>query len=234
MTRVSLKATTGRKDLLESDRIGKEFDEDACDFCNRYRKTGLSRSSRLLLDFIAQEGINGRTVADLGCGSGGFAIELLKTGAQSAVGLDLSPNMIDSATKLATADGLADRAKFQVGNAAAAELPSSDIVIMDKVLCCYSDWKPLLTNAISASRTTIGFIVPRDQGVAKVPFRLGVRIVNYFSKRKGNILFYLHPLALVDRTLRDSGFTLRKKQASRFWLVFLYSHIRTNKPVQDR
>jgi SAM-dependent methyltransferase len=230
MTRISLNATPGRKDLLESERIGKEFDEDACDFCDRYRKAGLSRSSRLLRDFIVQEGINGWTIADLGCGSGGFSIELLKNGAQSAVGLDLSPNMIDSATKLATAEGFAGRAKFQVGNAATAELPTSDIVIMDKVLCCYSDWKPLLTNAIGASRIMVGFIVPRDEGIAKVPFRIGVKVANYFSRRKGNILFYLHPLPLVDRTLRDSGFTHRKKKASRFWLVFLYSRTKSSNP----
>jgi hypothetical protein len=93
---------------------------------------------------------------------------------------------------------------------------------MDKVLCCYSDWKPLMTNAIVGGRT-IGFIVPRDEGLARPLFRLGVRIMNYLSRRKGNILFYLHPLRLIDQTLRDSGLVRRKKQSSRFWLVFLYS-----------
>jgi SAM-dependent methyltransferase len=233
MTSVPLKATPDPRELSEADRIGKEFDEDACDFCDRYRKAGLSRSSRMLLDFIVREGVDGRSVVDLGCGSGGFSIELLKEGAQTTVGYDLSRNMIDSATKLATTNGFADRAKFQVGNAAASELPTSDIVIMDKVLCCYSNWKPLLTNAIGASRIMVGFVVPRDEGIAKIPFRLGVKVVNYFSRRKGNILLYLHPLALVDRTLRDSGFTHRKKQASRFWLVFLYSRIQLSNLGRD-
>jgi SAM-dependent methyltransferase len=234
MISASLKAKPDPRGLPETDKIGKEFDEDACDFCDRYRRKGLSRSSRLLLDFIVQEGVDGRSVADLGCGSGGFSIELLREGARTAIGFDLSRYMIDSATDLALANGLTDRAKFQVGNAASSELPASDIVIMDKVLCCYSDWKSLMKNAIGASRTIVGFIVPRDEGIAKVPFRLGVRIVNYFSRRKGNILFYLHPLPLIDRTLRDSGFTLRKKQASRFWLVFLYSLIQSSNTVQDR
>ncbi len=211
MTSASLKATPGHGDLLETDKIGKEFDEDACDFCDRYRKTGLSRSSRLLLDFIVQEGLDGRSVTDLGCGSGGFSIELLKGGAKNAVGFDLSRNMIDSATNLAVANGLTDRAKFLVGNAAIAKLPASDIVIMDKVLCCYSDWKPLLKNAISASRAMVGFIVPRDEGILKIPSRLGVRIINYFSNRKGNILFYLHPLALVDMTPSRLGFHTSKE-----------------------
>jgi SAM-dependent methyltransferase len=223
----SQKMAPDEKGLPETDKIGKEFDEDACDFCDRYKKSGLSRSSRLLLDSILEEGLDGMSVADLGCGAGGFSIELLKQGAESVIGFDLSRNMISSANDLARSNGVESKAKFQIGDAATAELPMSDVVILDKVLCCYSDWKPLLGNAMEASRRMLGFIVPRDEGIVKVPFRLGARIVNYFQRRKGNILFYLHPLNLVDRTLRDSGFTRRRKKASRFWLIFLYSRART-------
>lgn len=166
-------------------------------------------------------------MVDLGCGAGGFSIQLLKEGASSAVGFDLSQNMINAATELARAEGFETKTKFHIGNAATAELPPSDIVIMDKVLCCYSDWQPLLKNAISASQEMIGFIVPRDVGVARVSFRLGVKIVNYFAKRKGNTLFYLHPLRQVDNTLQESGFTLQKKQTKRFWLAFLYNRKRS-------
>ncbi len=172
---------------------------------------------------MRDEGIPERSVEDLGCGSGGFSVELLREGASTTVGFDLAPNMIQSATQLALLNGFGATAKFQVGNAATAELPPSDIVIMDKVLCCYSDWQPLLKNAIATSRTMIGFIVPRDEGIAKPAFRVGVRIVNYFARRKGKILFYLHPLDRIDKTLRSSGFTLKKKQGSRLWLVFLYT-----------
>ena len=207
----------------ETDKISREFDEDACDFCERYQKRGLSRSSKSLLTLILAEGITGKSAADLGCGAGGFCIELLKNGASDAVGFDLSPKMIESANGLASAKGIDSRAKFQVGNAAEMEVPSVDLVVMDKVLCCYYEWQPLLKNTISASRDMIGLVVPRDTGVAKWPFRLGVRLVNYFQRRGGKLLFYLHPLDQVDRTLRESGFNLLKKQSSRFWLVFLYS-----------
>ena len=213
----------------EPEQIAQEFDEDACDFCDRYQRKGLSASSRKLLDLIIERGLEGKTAAELGCGAGGFSIELLKKGAENIVGFDLSPQMIKSANELAKSSGFETRAKFQIGNAAAVEIPDSDIIIMDKVLCCYSDWKPLLSRAITSNPSSIGFIVPRDEGVAKLPFRVGVRIGNYFQKRKGKILFYLHPLNLVDRTLHDSGFTQRRKQGSRLWLVFLYSRPRQNK-----
>ena len=207
----------------ETDQIGREFDEDACDFCDRYQKRGLSRSSNLLFSFILEGGIQGRSVADLGCGAGGFSVELLKRGAGNSFGIDLSPKMIESAKQLAHATGFDTRAKFELGNAASAALPITDVVIMDKILCCYSEWEPLLKNAMGSTKDMIGFIVPRDEGVAKLPFRLGVRVVNFFQRRSKAILFYLHPLDRVDETLRTSGFILRRKRASRFWLVFLYS-----------
>lgn len=175
------------------------------------------------MTFLVEEGVQGKSVVDLGCGAGGFAIQLLKEGASIAAGFDLSQKMIDTANELAKVEGFETKTKFQVGNAADAELPSSHIVIMDKVLCCYSDWQLLLKNAINTSQETIGFIVPRDVGIAKLCFRPGVKIVNYFAKRKGNTLFYLHPLREVDKTLQESGFTLTKKQTKRFWLAFLYN-----------
>lgn len=207
----------------EQERIGREFDEDACDFCDRYKKRGLSSSSKLLLDFIVGERVQGRSVVDLGCGAGGFSVQLLKEGAASANGFDLSQNMVNTAMALARAEGFEGKAKFQLGNAATAKLPPSDIVIMDKVLCCYPDWKLLLKNAAGASQTMLGFVVPRDIGIARLPFRAGIRLVNFFAKRRGSILFYLHPLGLIDSALRDSGFIQQRKRTSRLWLVFLYT-----------
>ncbi len=163
---------------VEIDKIAQEFDGDACEFCERYKNKGLSRSSKLLLRFILDNEVRDRSVLDLGCGAGGLSFELLKEGASSAIGFDLSPKMISAATELAHANGFDSQAKFQLGNGATNELPGSDVVVMDKVLCCYSEWRPLLKNAIEASRVMVGFTVPRDEGITKLPFRLALKIVN--------------------------------------------------------
>ncbi|OLB69189.1 hypothetical protein AUI06_09410 [archaeon 13_2_20CM_2_52_21] len=210
---------------VEIDKIAHEFDRDACEFCERYKNKGLSRSSKLLLRFILDRNVRDRSVLDLGCGAGGVSLELLKEGASNTVGFDLSPKMISAANELAQANGFENRAKFQLGNGATSELPGSDIVVMDKVLCCYSEWKPLLKSALEASRFILGFTVPRDEGITKLPFRLALKVVNYFQRRSGGVLFYLHPLGTIDKTLRESGFSHRRKQGSRFWLVFLYSRV---------
>ena len=157
--------------LDEGEKVARDFDESACEFCDKYKTSGLSRSSKTLLDFLVEEGVKERTTLELGCGAGGFTMELLKQGAANAVGIDLSPEMIKVATELSRTNGFEDRAKFEQGNAATASLPPSDIVIMDKVICCYSDIDSLLKNSTGATRSLVGFVAPRGEGVVKWPLR---------------------------------------------------------------
>src|SRR5436309_15774163 len=95
---------------VEIDKIAHEFDRDVCEFCERYKNKGLSRSSKLLLRFILDRNVRDRSVLDLGCGAGGVLLELLKEGESNTVGLDLSTMMISAATELVHANGSDTRA----------------------------------------------------------------------------------------------------------------------------
>ncbi len=46
----------------------RDFDKNACDWCNEYKRKGLSRSSKILLNYILDEGLTGKSVLDLGSG----------------------------------------------------------------------------------------------------------------------------------------------------------------------
>ena len=50
--------------------------------------------------------VNGMTILDLGCGSGWFCRWAMNNGAKSALGIDISRNMIDKAKGLTTAEGV--------------------------------------------------------------------------------------------------------------------------------
>jgi SAM-dependent methyltransferase len=214
----------GSDDDIVQDLID-DFDAVACDYCEDYKSEGLEKSSAVLLEFLAEKGLSGKTILELGCGPGGFTIECLKKGAARGVGMDLSPEMIKTANELASNLNFQDRAKFIVGNAATAEIPSSDIVVMDKMLCCFPDAKSILQNVILASGSGIGFVVPRDQGLFKVPLRIAVFFKDLYDKIRNQNLgwLYLHSLPEIDRILRNAGFTQRQRAVSGFWIVFLYS-----------
>lgn len=77
---------------------------------------------------------------------------MVKRGARKAYGLDLSPKMIDEAKKLAQELRLEEKVSFEIGDGAKGRLPQSDIVVLDKVICCYPDMNNLLSNSITACR----------------------------------------------------------------------------------
>jgi len=56
----------------------------------RYRARGLDRTARHIVGFLAERGVEGATVLEVGGGVGEIQIELLKRGARRAVNLELS------------------------------------------------------------------------------------------------------------------------------------------------
>ena len=147
----------------------------------------------------------------------------MRKGTASIVGFDLSSAAIQEANGYAKDSGYADRAKFEVGDGASVLLPSCDIVVMDKVLCCYPDYDALLLKASDASKHLVGFIVPRDEGWMKPFMRCGAAIINLVERfRKTGFKFYLHPLHSIHTQLVEKGFEQAEKAKSRVWLIFLY------------
>lgn len=203
--------------------ISEHFDSRARDHCEEYQRNGLSASTILLMTRLADDGLSGRTILDLGCGTGMFSIEALRNGASSSIGVDLSPIMIATANKLAGDKGVSMKAKFIVGDAAKQDHEVSDIVILDKVVCCYPSIEGLLSKASIACREKLGMILPRDAGFAKVPVRIGVYVDNLVDRiRRNPVRMYLHSLDRIDALLKSSGLRRKIGTVSGFWLVLVY------------
>ncbi len=186
-------------DPVQTNEIAETFNELAHDRCCKYKSKGLTASTEVLLGLLTESGLVGKTVLDIGCGTGFFALETLRQGASSCTGVDLA-------------------------NAASTRHLPSDIVVMDKVLCCYPDADALLKTASASSTGLLGFVIPRDEGLMKPAMRIGIGLINLVERvRKTGFRLYLHPLSSLDRLLVDNGFQRSSKARSRFWLVFLYT-----------
>ena len=219
---------------VQTKAIAETFDDLAHDRCCKYKSNGLTASSQVLLEFITDKGLVGKTVLEIGCGTGFFSLETLRHGASSCLGVDLSSAAIHEANEFAKESGLQDRARFDVADAASTRQPASDVVIMDKVLCCYPDANALLKTASDSSRELLGFVVPRDEGLMKPAMRIGKALINSVERlRKTGFRLYLHPLRSIDELLAESGFQQESKARSRFWLVFLYKRIRPDAPRRE-
>ena len=60
--------------------------------------------------------VQGKTVIDIGCGPGHYAVALAAQGASRVLGVDFAPGMVDIARKRAESAGVTDRCTFTLGD----------------------------------------------------------------------------------------------------------------------
>ena len=123
--------------------FGKRF---ARRLAKKYRKRGLDKTARRMTDFLRERGIDGVTVLEIGGGVGEIEIELLKAGAARAQNLELSSAYEEDARKLAEEAGVGGRVDWRIHDIAAdpEAVEPADIVVMNRVVCCYPDYERLL------------------------------------------------------------------------------------------
>ena len=184
------------------------------------RVRGISRDLVAALDRL---GLRGRTVLDLGCGAGGVAIEAVTRGAVAATGLDLSDAAIDEARRLSADVGTADRTSFRVGDASTAPLERHDVVILNRVFCCYPGIDALLANSLGAAGSAYAITVPPSSGWRGGLARILVRIENArYKLQRSRFRAFVHDLERIDRAVRASGFARAVSQRRIAWDLRIY------------
>ena len=128
------------------------------------KKSTVAGVTAPLLSTLEATGISGKSILDVGCGIGDLITAAMTRGASEAFGIDLSGKAIEEARRLAAQRGVADRTTFEVGDGADASLPKADVVVLNRVFCCYPDVDQLLENSLSVAGTTYAFTTPRSKG----------------------------------------------------------------------
>lgn len=163
-----------------------------------------------LVDALEQAGLADRTLLDVGCGIGDLAIEAVVRGASSARGFDLSGKAIDRARELASRRGVDDRTRFEVGDGATFELPPADVVVLNRVVCCYPNADGLLERTLRAAGNVFAMTAPVSGGATGSFNRAVNRFWNaWYSLRKkkfGDFRTFVHDLDEIDDRVRRAGF----------------------------
>lgn len=129
----------------------------------RFRKHGLPRRAQRVIEVVRPlVRFHEATLLEGGAGVGGISIELLRRGIRQAVVVDAIPAAIRTARQLAEEYGVAHRMSGMVADFAHMEDDTvHDLVVLDRVVCCYPDWRGLLDAAASRASRTIAFTYPR-------------------------------------------------------------------------
>jgi 2-polyprenyl-3-methyl-5-hydroxy-6-metoxy-1,4-benzoquinol methylase len=151
----------------------------------RYRKKGLDRTARRMVDLLAERGVDGATVLEIGGGVGDIQIELLRLGAASATNLELSPGYEAEAARLLDETGLTGRVDRRLADIATdpdAAGPA-DIVILHRVVCCYPDFPTLLAAAARHARSQLVFSFPPRNAVSRTVVGIQNRLLGWGGRR---------------------------------------------------
>jgi SAM-dependent methyltransferase len=205
------------------------FDEWAADNAKRARsRETVAPITTAILEAIEAEGLEGRTVLDVGCGTGDLALASLAHGASYAHGCDLGAGAIEHARALARDRGLVDRAAFEVADGSVAPLPPTDVVILNRVICCYPDARALLDNTLGVAGSLYAVSAPVDRGLPAIYNRIYVAVSNAWyalrPSRFGGLRVFVHDLAVVDGRIRAAGFDPVARGRRRFiWEFAVYA-----------
>jgi len=211
------------------DRI---FDEStARSEADSYRKNGIDEHSRLVVSVLTTRGISGSSVLEIGSGVGGLHLELLKSGAARATSVDLSPAYVAAAREVAARSGFGDVVDHRLLDFArqADEVAEADVVVMNRVVCCYPDMRALVTQAANHAQHLLAMVFPRDVWWVRVGGKL---LTAWMWLTRSAFRFFLHPPADIVATVKEAGLAPVYEKRSGPWNIAVFRRERANGHVR--
>jgi len=197
------------------DVFGKRF---ARQMAKRYRRRGTDPAASQMVDFLAQDDLNGATILEIGGGIGEISVELLRRGAESATIAELSTSYDEEARGLAEKAGAVDRVRRHIVNV--AETPDAveraDLVVLHRVVCCYPDYERLLGAAAGRSRRRLAFSHPPRNVLSRAIFAIENSL---FALTRKDFRAFVHPPQAMLDVVEANGLAPTFAHRGRLWHV---------------
>ena len=189
-----------------------------------YLRNGPAKQTQLILEAVRSLGLKNAALLDIGGGIGAIHHELLEDVANAAIHVDASSSYLKEAKAEAARRGHGERVKFIHADftEVADDLPKADIVTLDRVVCCYPDFRGLLKAAADHSQKVLALTYPRETWY----MRLGFRVMNFVQRlRKDPFRVFLHPIADMDSLIKREGFERVSLRRLFVWEMALYRRV---------
>lgn len=186
-----------------------------------YRRRGARGTTKMLIDLLRREATHGAALLDIGGGIGAIQHELAHA-VERIISVEASSAYLAAQQDEAARRGYADRATYLGGDfvALAGTVPESDIVTLDRVICCYHDMPSLVALSAARARRLYGAVFPRRTWWTAC----GLIVVNALSwLRRSPYRAFLHPPERIDEILRAAAFSPRAVRETFVWRVAVYA-----------
>ncbi|MEX1125099.1 MAG: hypothetical protein WEE53_05495, partial [Acidimicrobiia bacterium] len=122
--------------------------------------------------------------------------------------------------------------RFEVGDAASAQLETHDWVLLDRVICCYPSAEGLLVNALSAAGSRLAFAVPESRGWRGILNTVGWRLENFWNaaRRRPTCPGHVHDVNAIQQTLANAGFRMVRYTRRALWYAAVFD--RSMPPIE--
>jgi SAM-dependent methyltransferase len=187
----------------------------------RYRKKGPGPTTRLLRDGLVSAGSTAGIVLDVGGGVGALSFELLDRGAERAVIVDASSAYLAVASEEASRRGRSGVTEIVPGDfvAISRQLPTADLVTLDRVVCCYPEYEPLLQEALQHAERRFAYSYPRDRWFVRISVWLENALRHW---RRNPFRTFVHPPAAMQRIIGAAGFKLASRRCTMTWFADVF------------
>jgi len=197
------------------------FSRHSDSYAKRFRRKGLEKAQKQMLEAVNRELVRGREVLDIGCGIGALHLTLLKEGAGHAVGVDMSEGMIREAQQLASELGVRGKSSYLLGDfvTLADLLPEADITLLDKVVCCYEQLDPLIEKSTARAKQIYAVTHPRNSLPVKLAFKTQISLAKIFH---WSFHPFWHDWEQMKSHIRSKGFQLIYENSTLVWNILVF------------
>jgi 2-polyprenyl-3-methyl-5-hydroxy-6-metoxy-1,4-benzoquinol methylase len=182
-----------------------------------FRRKTFTRRTDIVRGWLAEFGVKGKRVLDLGCGSGEVSIVAAELGA-TVTGMDIVPEMIAIARGEAARRGLSATTTFRVGNLAHDAIDPADVIMMIGVVEYYRDVDVILPRVAAAAAERM--IVVDTRG----PWWR--RQLRYGLARFKRFHLYYHPPSRLEAILAGAGFARTHHVAGHSFTAMAFARTR--------
>jgi len=186
-----------------------------------YRRRGPMNQTKLILEAIRSLNLKNVDLLDIGGGIGAMHHELLADVARAATHVDASSAYLKEAKTETARRGYSERVNFIHADFTdvAHQVQAAEIVTLDRVVCCYPDFRRLLTAAADHSQRALALTYPRETWY----MRIALKIANFFQGlRRDPFRVFLHPVSEMNALLEKEGFERVSRRHLFVWEMALY------------
>ncbi len=187
----------------------------------KYLKSGPSRVTAKIIEQLNNLDTQGKSLIDIGAGIGAIQWWFLNNGGSKTTDIDASSGYLAKAEKHAKEKGWQDQTQFLMGDCTDVypQTEKADFITLDKVICCYPNYKDILESTCKKQPQYISLSYPKDGFISDGVRTLGALVL---MLTKNSFRPFVHKVKDVRQLFKNNGYERVAYQLAFPWHVETY------------